>query len=128
LAPARCVRRRARPLAHPRNCSDRAGWVFSKDPREQIHGSEAAGLANVKGLIMIIALLQFGRVLMVLWIIYALFQLFAPHVLHQPPNDVVASVNALVAFALGHLMDRALGVLRRRKAAAAVAAADSSSI
>jgi hypothetical protein len=78
---------------------------------------------------MIIALLHVGRVLMVLWIIYALFQLFAPHVLHQPPNDVVASVNALIAFALGHLMDRALGVFRRRKAAAAaVAAADSSSI
>jgi hypothetical protein len=31
---------------------------------------------------------------------------------NQAPNDVVASVNALVAFALGHLMDRALGVLR----------------
>ena len=129
LAPARCVRRRARPPAHPRNCSVPAGWVFSKDPREQIHGSAAARLANIKGLIMIIALLHIGRMLMVLWIIYALFQLFAPHVLHQPPNDIVASVNALVAFALGHLMDRALGVLRRRKAAAAaVAAADSSSI
>jgi hypothetical protein len=93
-----------------------------------MHGSLAAGLANIKGLIMIIAL-QIGRVLMVVWIIYALFLLFAPHVLHQPPNDVVASVNALGAFALGHLMDRALGVLRRRKAAAAdVATADSSSI
>jgi hypothetical protein len=77
---------------------------------------------------MIIAL-QIGRVLMILWIGYALFQLFAPHVLHQPPNDVVASVNALAAFALGHLMDRALGVLRRRKAAAAeIAVVDSSGI
>jgi hypothetical protein len=122
------VRRGARAPAHPRNCSVPAAWVFSKDTREQIHGSVAVGLANIKGLIMIIALLHIGRVLMVLWIIYALFQLFAPHVLHQPPNDIVASVNALVAFALGHLMDRALGVLRRRKAAAAVAAADSSSI
>jgi hypothetical protein len=115
------------PVACARNCSAPAGWVFSKDPREPIHGSVAAGLANIKGLIMIIALLHIGRVLMVVWIIYALFQLFAPHVLHQPPNDIVASVNALVAFALGHLMDRALGVLRRRKAAA-VAAADSSSL
>jgi hypothetical protein len=76
---------------------------------------------------MIIAL-HVGRVLMAVWIIYALFLLFAPHILHQPPNDVFASVNALVAFALGHLMDRALGVLRRRNAAAAVAAADSSGI
>jgi hypothetical protein len=86
-------------------------------------GSPAAGLANIKGLIMIIAL-QIGRVLMVLWVLYALFLLFAPHVLHQPPSDVFASVNALGAFALGHLMDRALGALRRRKAAAA----DSSSL
>ena len=62
--------------------------------------------------------LQFGRVLMVAWIAYSLFQLFAPHVLHQPPNDVVASVNAVGAFALGHLLDRLLGVVRRRKAAA----------
>jgi hypothetical protein len=77
---------------------------------------------------MMIAL-HVGRVLMMLWVIYALFLLFAPHILHQPPNDLVASVNALAAFALGHLMDRALGVLRRRKAASAeAAAADSSSI
>jgi hypothetical protein len=77
---------------------------------------------------MMIAL-HVGRVLMMLWVIYALFLLFAPHILHQSPNDLVASVNALVAFALGHLMDRALGVLRRRKAASAeAAAADSSSI
>jgi hypothetical protein len=87
-------------------------------------------LATIKGLIMIIAL-HVGRVLMVFWVLYSLFLLFAPHILHQPPNDVFASVNALVAFALGHLMDRALGVLRRRKAerlSAGVTAADSSSI
>jgi hypothetical protein len=65
---------------------------------------------------MMIIALQFGRVLMVAWIGYSLFRLFAPHFLHQPPNDVFFSVNALAAFALGHLMDRALGVLRRRKA------------
>jgi hypothetical protein len=34
------------------------------------------------------------------WIIYGLFQSFAPHLLHQPPSDVVASVNQ-------HLVDRA---------------------
>lgn len=77
---------------------------------------------------MIIAL-HVGRVLMVLWIFYALFQLFAPHILHQPPNDVFASMSALAAFVLGNLMDRALGVFRRRKAAAAsIAAPESSSI
>jgi hypothetical protein len=48
---------------------------------------------------MIIAL-HAGRVLMVVWIIYGLFQSFAPHLLHQPPSDVVASVNQ-------HLVDRA---------------------
>ena len=52
---------------------------------------------------MIIAL-QIDRVLMIAWILYALFRLFAPHILHQPSNDVVASVNAVAAFALGHLI------------------------
>jgi len=76
---------------------------------------------------MIIAL-QIDRVLMIAWILYALFRLFAPHILHQPSNDVVASVNAVAAFALGHLMDRALGVLPRKAAVAGVAATDSCSI
>jgi hypothetical protein len=77
---------------------------------------------------MIIAL-QIGRLAMVAWILYSLFRLFAPHYLHQPPNDVVASVNALGAFVLGNLMDRALGALRRRKMAATdVEAPDSSGI
>jgi hypothetical protein len=63
-----------------------------------------------------IILLNVGRFLMVIWIIYALIRLFAPHFLHTPPDDASAAIQALVAFAVGHLMDRALGVLRRRKA------------
>jgi hypothetical protein len=110
------------------NCPVPAGSLFCRDRREEVHGSVAAALAYIKGLMMIIAL-HVGRALMLVWIVYALFLLFAPHLLHQPPNDVFASVNALGAFALGHLMDRALGAWQRRKAAAAGAAAtDSSSI
>jgi hypothetical protein len=63
-----------------------------------------------------IAVLNLGRVLMGAWIAYALFLLFAPHVLHRPPQDVSASLQAIGAFALGYLLDRAVGVLRRRKA------------
>jgi hypothetical protein len=69
---------------------------------------------------MIIAL-HVGRLLMLGWLVYALFLLFAPHFLHTPPDDVSAAVQAIAAFALGHLMDRALGTLRRRKAARAAA-------
>jgi hypothetical protein len=65
----------------------------------------------------VIILLNLGRLLMVAWIVYALFLLFAPHFLHTQPDDISAAVQAIVAFAMGHLMDRALGILRRRKAA-----------
>jgi competence protein ComGC len=64
-----------------------------------------------------IAVLTLARWLMVLWIIYALIMLFAPHYLHQQPHDVSASIQAIGAFAAGYLMDRAVGMLRRRRAA-----------
>jgi hypothetical protein len=63
-----------------------------------------------------IALLTLTRWLMVVWIIYALIMLFAPRYLHQQPHDVSASIQAICAFAAGYLMDRAVGVLRRRRA------------
>jgi hypothetical protein len=66
---------------------------------------------------MMIILLNLGRLLMVAWVVYALYLLFAPHFLHTQPDDLSAAMQAIVAFALGHLMDRALGILRRRKAA-----------
>ncbi|HEX4151307.1 MAG TPA: hypothetical protein VHY75_03765 [Steroidobacteraceae bacterium] len=63
-----------------------------------------------------IMLLNLCRLFMVVWIIYALILLFAPHVVHRTPDPTAAAIQALVAFALGYLMDRVIGVLRRRKA------------
>jgi hypothetical protein len=63
-----------------------------------------------------IMLLNLGRLLMVAWIVYALVLLFAPQYLHRPPDNVGAAVQAVLAFVLGNLMDRAIGVLRRRMA------------
>ncbi|MGD0501425.1 MAG: hypothetical protein ABSD02_01710 [Steroidobacteraceae bacterium] len=63
-----------------------------------------------------ITLLNLGRLLMVAWIVYALVLLFAPQYLHRPPDNVVAAIQAVSAFLLGHLMDRAIGMLSRRKA------------
>ena len=59
-----------------------------------------------------IMLLNLGRLLMVAWIIYALVLLVAPHYLHRPPDNLGATLQAVAAFALGHLLDRAL-VLQR---------------
>jgi hypothetical protein len=70
-----------------------------------------------------IMLLNFGRLLMVVWIIYALTLLFAPHVLHRAPEPVSAAIQAIAAFALGHVIDRLIGMLRRRKALRMAAAA-----
>jgi hypothetical protein len=63
-----------------------------------------------------IAVLKFGRVLMMAWIAYALVLLFEPALLHHAPDPIGASIQALVAFGLGYLMDRALALLLRRKA------------
>jgi hypothetical protein len=65
-----------------------------------------------------IILLNLGRALMIAWIVYALLLIFAPGVLHRPPDLMGGSVQALTALGLGYLMDRALSlVLRRRRAA-----------
>jgi hypothetical protein len=63
-----------------------------------------------------IIVLNLGRVLMVVWIVYALLLMFAPGLLHRPPDQVGGAVQALVAFGLGYLMDRALSFVLRRKA------------
>jgi hypothetical protein len=63
------------------------------------------------------ALLNIGRLLMVAWILYALYLLFSPHFFHTPPHDLSAAAQAVGAFALGYLMDRVLGLVRRRRAA-----------
>jgi hypothetical protein len=64
-----------------------------------------------------ILLLNIARGLMVLWIAYALLLIFAPSVVHSPPNPTSGAIQAIAAFAVGYLLDRILSVALRRKAA-----------
>jgi hypothetical protein len=57
---------------------------------------------------------------MVLWIVYGLLLMFAPGVVHSQPNPSGGAIQAIVAFAIGYLLDRALSVVLRRKAENAV--------
>jgi uncharacterized membrane-anchored protein len=66
-----------------------------------------------------IVLLNLGRALMVVWIAYALLLVFAPALLHRSPDPVGGAIQALTAFGLGYLLDRALSVVLRRKALSA---------
>lgn len=65
-----------------------------------------------------IALIQVGRALMVMWMTYALLLIFAPSWLHRAPDQTSGIIQACCAFALGYVMDRLLGMVLRRKAAA----------
>lgn len=67
-----------------------------------------------------ILLLNLARLLMVLWIAYGLLLIFAPSIVHSPPNPTSGAVQAILAFAIGYLLDRALSAVLRRKAARAV--------
>jgi hypothetical protein len=66
-----------------------------------------------------IILLNLGRALMVAWIGYALLLMFAPGLLHRPPDQIGGAIQALTAFGLGYLMDRALSLVLRRRALSA---------
>jgi hypothetical protein len=65
-----------------------------------------------------IALLNLGRLLMVVWIVYGLVLIFAPALLHRSPDQVGGAIQVGVAFALGWLLDRALSAVHRRRARA----------
>jgi uncharacterized protein YhhL (DUF1145 family) len=67
------------------------------------------------------ALLNLGRMLMLLWVAFALVFLFRPSLVNLQPNATSAIIQAVVAFSLGHLIERALGALRRREAETAEA-------
>jgi hypothetical protein len=67
-----------------------------------------------------IILLNIARLLMVLWIVYGLLLMFAPGVIHSQPNPTSGAIQAIVAFAIGYLLDRALSLVLRRKAQSAV--------
>jgi len=66
-----------------------------------------------------IVLLNLGRALMVVWIGYALLLIFAPGLVHRPPDPIGGAIQALIAFGLGYLMDRALSIALRRRALSA---------
>jgi uncharacterized membrane-anchored protein len=63
-----------------------------------------------------IVILNLGRALMVVWIAYALLLVFAPGLLHRPADPIGGAIQALIAFGLGYLLDRALSMVLRRKA------------
>jgi hypothetical protein len=63
-----------------------------------------------------IALINVGRFLMVLWVAYGLLLMFAPGVVHSRPNAASGAIQAIAAFAIGYLLDRALSIVLRRKA------------
>jgi hypothetical protein len=65
-----------------------------------------------------ILLLNIARGLMVLWVAYGLLLMFAPSVVHSPPNPTSGAIQAMAAFAIGYLLDRILSVVLRRQAAA----------
>ena len=65
-----------------------------------------------------IPLLNIARGLMVLWVAYGLLLMFAPSVVHSLPNPTSGAIQAIVAFAIGYLLDRILSVVLRRRAAA----------
>ena len=65
-----------------------------------------------------IPLLNIARGLMVLWVAYGLLLMFAPSVVHSPPNPTSGAIQAMAAFAIGYLLDRILSVVLRRQAAA----------
>jgi hypothetical protein len=62
-----------------------------------------------------IAVLNLGRLLMVGWIVYGFVLIFAPALLHRPPDQVGGAIQVGVAFALGWLLDRALSAVHRRR-------------
>jgi hypothetical protein len=65
----------------------------------------------------VIVLFNVGRILMVVWIIYGLLLVFAPGVLHQPPDQFGGIYQVAIAFGLGYLMDRGISAVHRKRAA-----------
>jgi len=63
----------------------------------------------------VIALLNLGRALLVVWIAYALLLMFAPSLVHRAADPIGGAIQALIAFGLGYLMDRALSIVLRQK-------------
>lgn len=67
-----------------------------------------------------IAILNVGRASMVIWIVYGLTLIFAPHFLHRGPDDAWGIAQVAIAFGLGYVIERAMSALYRRRAAYAM--------
>jgi hypothetical protein len=63
-----------------------------------------------------VILINVGRFLMLAWVLYALVLIWAPRLVHQSPNQMSGIIQVLVAFGIGHSLDRLLGAVRRRRA------------
>ncbi|MDE2304004.1 MAG: hypothetical protein KGL34_00445 [Gammaproteobacteria bacterium] len=72
--------------------------------------------SKAHALSLVTGLLNLGRALMALWLVYALILIFAPQILHRTPQPRDGIVQALAAYAIGFLLDRMLGRVRRRRA------------
>jgi hypothetical protein len=62
-------------------------------------------------------MINIARFLMAGWIVYALLLIFLPSVVHQVPDKTSGIVQFIIAYSIGFLLDRLLGLLRRRRAA-----------
>lgn len=49
------------------------------------------------------------------WVVYALLLIFAPGFIHRAPDPKSGTIQAVLAYLLGYLLDRALGAVRRRR-------------
>ncbi len=61
------------------------------------------------------ALLNLGRLAMGAWVAYGLLLIFAPGFIHRAPDPKSGAIQAVVAYLIGYLLDRALGAVRRRR-------------
>jgi hypothetical protein len=62
-----------------------------------------------------IILLNIGRLLMVVWVVYGLLLIFAPSIIHKAPDQMNGVIQVVIAYSLGYLLDRALALVRRRR-------------
>ena len=62
-------------------------------------------------------LLNAGRALMVVWLVYGLALIFVPQLIHRTPDQTSGIIQVVAAYVLGFILDRILGIVRRRRAA-----------
>jgi hypothetical protein len=65
----------------------------------------------------VVALINICRFAMLAWIVYGVLMIFAPSLIHHEPDAVSGIIQYLLAYGAGFLLDRLLGLVRRRRAA-----------